>query len=355
MSFEALYKSVIDEYKGRKIVTVFGCPGKKALNRRRDLGTLAGIYSDKVIITEDDFGEEPLLDICNEISKYVKEQNCPFDIIEDRVEAIKKAIFECDGETVLLIAGKGNETKCKRGLISVPYKTDAYYTNHFLREYDIINKIDKTQIINSICNVFPDMKNLSDEKYTQKHLQNLDVIKSIDSSNSVEDIFDIIPVLNKKAGQTVVIKCDGSAFENPDLLKSSLEDIALLSMCNIKIVLVQSGDGNVGTSLVNSLSKLRLDAVSISIKDRNLLKTTNNQVVSVGMVGEIVSVNTDIIDTLLKASNIPVISPIGTDSETFETLNINADDFLATKRCRIPQSQKTAQNMHADKYCCHCK
>ena len=37
MSFETLFRSVKQEYPGRRIVTVFGCPGKKAFDRRRDL------------------------------------------------------------------------------------------------------------------------------------------------------------------------------------------------------------------------------------------------------------------------------------------------------------------------------
>ena len=38
MSFETLFRSVQTEYPGRRVVTVFGCPGKKALDRRRDWG-----------------------------------------------------------------------------------------------------------------------------------------------------------------------------------------------------------------------------------------------------------------------------------------------------------------------------
>ena len=38
MSFETLFRSVHAEYPGRRIVTVFGCPGLKALERRRELG-----------------------------------------------------------------------------------------------------------------------------------------------------------------------------------------------------------------------------------------------------------------------------------------------------------------------------
>ena len=37
LSFEKLFLSVKEEYPGRRVVIVFGCPGKKALDRRKDL------------------------------------------------------------------------------------------------------------------------------------------------------------------------------------------------------------------------------------------------------------------------------------------------------------------------------
>lgn len=89
MSFENLYESVLKEFPGRKIYTVFGCPGKKAYQRRHDLGMLSGKYSDKVFLTEEDPGEEPVLDICREIAVHVKAEGCPYEIITDRGEAIR--------------------------------------------------------------------------------------------------------------------------------------------------------------------------------------------------------------------------------------------------------------------------
>ena len=63
MSFETLFRSVQTEYPGRRVVTVFGCPGKKALDRRRDLGEISGRCSDLVVLTEEDSGEEDTLSI----------------------------------------------------------------------------------------------------------------------------------------------------------------------------------------------------------------------------------------------------------------------------------------------------
>lgn len=49
MSFENLFESVRKEFPGRKIYIVFGCPGNKAQNRRKDLGEIAGRYCEKEI------------------------------------------------------------------------------------------------------------------------------------------------------------------------------------------------------------------------------------------------------------------------------------------------------------------
>ncbi len=40
LSFETLFQSVREEYPGRRIITVFGCPGYKAYDRRKDLGEI---------------------------------------------------------------------------------------------------------------------------------------------------------------------------------------------------------------------------------------------------------------------------------------------------------------------------
>lgn len=371
LSFENLYKSVLEEYKGRKIVTVFGCPGKKAINRRHDLGTLAGKYSDRIVITEEDFGEEPLMNICNDIAGFVKQQNCPYDIVGNRGDAIRKAILDCNEETVILITGKGNETRLKRGSVYEPCETDVYYAKKYMREYDIMHNLDKSEIIKSLCDIFPMLskkKNISEEDATSKHLEDLNVIRNIDKSDSLQNIFDIMPALKKKSGHTIVIKYGGSALENPQLIESILEDIALLSMCNIKVVLVHGGGktitamldrlsiktefvdgyrkttpeiaeiaemvlkGKIGSGLVNSLKKFGLGAVSISGKDGNLLTAKKKHIsgVNIGMVGEVLNVDTTVIKSILNASFIPVISPIGSDSETFDTLNINADDLACS-------------------------
>lgn len=133
MSFETLFRSVVQEYPQRDIVAVFGCPGNKAQGRRRDMGTIAGNYASTVYLTEDDPGEEDVEAICQEIAQYVQ---CPHTIILDRGEAIGRAIREAKGPTVVVLAGKGPETSQKRGLSRVPTPSDMEFAQRFLQEYD---------------------------------------------------------------------------------------------------------------------------------------------------------------------------------------------------------------------------
>lgn len=115
LSFQKLFESVKEEYPGKKIVSVFGCPGGKAFARRKDLGEIAGEYSDLVIITEEDYGEEDLHKICREILVHASGRKAKCLIIEDREEAIKKAVSYYSSEAVVLLTGKGRETRQKRG------------------------------------------------------------------------------------------------------------------------------------------------------------------------------------------------------------------------------------------------
>ncbi|MCR5367931.1 UDP-N-acetylmuramoyl-L-alanyl-D-glutamate--2,6-diaminopimelate ligase [Eubacterium sp.] len=140
LSFEKLYESTFSEYPGRRVVTIFGCPGKKALLRREHLGTLAGKNSDMIYLVPEDPGEEPAEEISKDIAQYVEKEGCPYEILDSRSIAIKKAIFEVASPdmppTVLLITGKGDETRQKIGREYIPCPSDAEYVQNFIKEYD---------------------------------------------------------------------------------------------------------------------------------------------------------------------------------------------------------------------------
>lgn len=136
LSFEKLFSSIKEEYPDREIISIFGCPGKKAFTRRRDLGTIAGKYAKKVYLAAEDPGYEPVEEISRDIAEYVEAQGCPYEMIEDRGEAIKKAIESVENPSILLITGKGNETRQKYGCEYVDCPSDTDYVKKYLDEYN---------------------------------------------------------------------------------------------------------------------------------------------------------------------------------------------------------------------------
>lgn len=139
LSFEKIYETTKKEYPERKIITVFGCPGSKAQSRRKDLGTLAGINSDKIYLTADDPAYEKVADICNEIAEYVKLNNSNYEIVEDREEAITNAvnyILSKNDGYILLILGKGNENRQKVNNKTEIYISDSTCIKRCIEKYE---------------------------------------------------------------------------------------------------------------------------------------------------------------------------------------------------------------------------
>ena len=136
LSFEKLFSSMKQEYPDYEIVAIFGCPGKKSLLRRRDLGTVAGQYASKVYLTAEDPGAEPVEQISRDIAKYVEAQNCCYEMIEDRGEAIRAAIEPVEKKTLLLVTGKGEETRQKYGSEYIDCTSDVEYVKRYLAAYD---------------------------------------------------------------------------------------------------------------------------------------------------------------------------------------------------------------------------
>lgn len=141
LSFEKIYETVKKEYKDRVIITVFGCPGGKAQIRRKNLGEVAGKNSDRIYITADDPGNEEVTKISNEIEKYLKKYTLNYEKIEDRQEAIKRAVEYAKNlkeKSILLILGKGNDNTQKVSNGYVPYKSDLIQIKEYFDEYDSV-------------------------------------------------------------------------------------------------------------------------------------------------------------------------------------------------------------------------
>ena len=178
-----------------------------------------------------------------------------------------------------------------------------------------------------------------------------------------ETLIEAIPYIRRFAGAITVVKYGGSAMVRPELKKAVIEDIAMLKYIGLKPVVVHGGgpeisnhlarlgkesvfidgwrvtdeetasvaemvlSGSIGKSLVDNLEQVGIKAVGISGKDgRTFLceKKKDEKGRDLGFVGEIRKVDTTLIDSLLKSNFVPVLSPVGVDSEG-NTYNINAD------------------------------
>ncbi len=113
LSFEKLFDAAYQEYgQYRRIITIFGCPGGKALNRRRELGVIAGLFSDYVCVTSDDPGTECQESIAAEVRGYVEMTGCSCTCIAERAEAVRAMIEyarEQKGKSLILLLGRGSE------------------------------------------------------------------------------------------------------------------------------------------------------------------------------------------------------------------------------------------------------
>ena len=321
MSFETLFQSVKAEYPGRRIVTVFGCPGYKAYDRRKDLGEISGRYSDLVILTEEDAGEEPVEDICRDIAQYVEAEGCDYSIVPDRGEAVRLAVMGCEEPTVILLTGKGAETRQKRGI-----------------EY---------------------IETPSDVEFSQKYLHEYDVQHGMDGMSKVRALLDVLPLLRRYEGKTVVIKYGGATLDTATT-DTILEDAAALQSVGVRVILVHGGgkeisalldrlgtgtkfengyrvtdqaaldgaemalSGKVNKAVVAALDKIGARACGVSGRDGGLI-TARQKDPSLGRVGAITRVDPALLHTLLDAGFLPVVSPVsrGEDGGAF---NCNADD-----------------------------
>lgn len=105
-AMEKVLKSV-NEFKKNKVFTIFGCGGDRDKFKRSIMGNIASIYSDKVIITNDNPRTENEDDIISDIVSGIKIDN--YEIVKNRKDAIIKGVSYLDKNDILLILGKGHE------------------------------------------------------------------------------------------------------------------------------------------------------------------------------------------------------------------------------------------------------
>ncbi len=109
-ALEKLLKTVkpLIGYNG-KLITVFGCGGDRDKLKRPIMGKISGEISDYTIITSDNPRTENPDEIIKQIEEGIKSITDKYEIIQDRREAIKRAILMAKINDCVVIAGKGHE------------------------------------------------------------------------------------------------------------------------------------------------------------------------------------------------------------------------------------------------------
>ena len=185
----------------------------------------------------------------------------------------------------------------------------------------------------------------------------------IDIAKRAEVLIQALPYIQNYYGKTVVVKYGGSAMEDEALKKAVMGDVVLLTLVEVKIVLVHGGGpeisatlkklgkesvfvgglrvtdketvevaqmvlaGKVNKGLVNLIQNVGGRAVGISGMDGHLIEAQMLDE-KLGYVGEIVAIHPEPIKDLLEKGYIPVVSTIGCD-KAGNTYNINADTAAA--------------------------
>ena len=108
MALESLL-TTLKEYNPERLVTLFGCGGNRARDRRFDMGEVSGRLSDLTIITSDNPRFEEPEAILDDIETGIKKTDGKYIRIVDRKEAIAYAIHNAKKGDVIVLAGKGHE------------------------------------------------------------------------------------------------------------------------------------------------------------------------------------------------------------------------------------------------------
>jgi acetylglutamate kinase len=183
---------------------------------------------------------------------------------------------------------------------------------------------------------------------------------SSEDATRVRVLSEALPYIQKFAGRTVVVKYGGAAMKDSSLKDGVIRDLIFMSCVGIRPILVHGGGpeinswleklgiepqfkdglrvtdaatmdvvemvlvGRVNKEIVSLIDRSGGSAVGLCGKDGNLIVARPDGREGIGFVGEVSSVNVDILNSLVKSGYIPVISSVAAD-ESGQAYNINAD------------------------------
>jgi acetylglutamate kinase len=200
-------------------------------------------------------------------------------------------------------------------------------------------------------------------------------LKMEDIQNSMERaeiLLEALPYIKRFYNKTIVIKYGGHAMVDNELKDKFAQDVVMMKYIGINPVIVHGGGpqiatlliklgkeskfiqgmrvtdeetmnivemvlvGTINKEIVGLINRHGGNAVGLSGKDGNLIKAekyylseekvknTPPEIIDIGLVGKVKTINSELILSLSQNSFIPVIAPTGI-GDAGETYNINAD------------------------------
>lgn len=202
-------------------------------------------------------------------------------------------------------------------------------------------------------------------------------LKGIDADTKANILAEALPYIRRFSGCTMVIKYGGNAMTEDHLKEQFAKDIVLLKLVGIHPVIVHGGGpqinemlqkigkenqfiqgmrvtdgetmnivemvlgGCVNKEIASLLNLYGGHAVGITGRDNHFIKAKKllleNQT-DIGQVGEIESIDTQLIEQMVQQGYIPVVAPIGV-GKNGEAFNINAD-VVAGKLAECLKAEK---------------
>ena len=190
--------------------------------------------------------------------------------------------------------------------------------------------------------------------------------------NVAQVLTEALPYIQRFTGKTIVIKYGGNAMVDKALKREFARDVVLMKLVGMNPVIVHGGGPQIGAVLkelgieskfvdgmrvtdsktmdvvemvlgglvnqdiVSLINQCGGKAVGLTGKDGGLIKATKmkikqptpdltaSEIIDIGHVGEVASIDRSVIDMLVASDMIPVIAPIGAGEDN-TTYNINAD------------------------------
>lgn len=190
--------------------------------------------------------------------------------------------------------------------------------------------------------------------------------------NVAHVLTEALPYIQRFAGKTIVIKYGGNAMVDDELKNSFARDIVLMKTVGINPVVVHGGGPQIGQLLerigkeskfvkgmrvtdsetmdvvemvlgglvnkeiVNLINQKGGNAVGLTGKDGDMIRAHKlvfeddapemhaSEIVDIGHVGDVSSIDSSVIDMLISGDFIPVVAPIGVGQDG-QSYNINAD------------------------------